>query len=81
MLKDLPFYEKACEVDEKARQEHLDQLEEKRQEWMLRKTPGEKEPGKKKGRGSSPTVHPPAAKKKKKTIAQALKIVSPPSDL
>ena len=72
VLKDLPFYKRAREADTKARQERLDQREEKRQEEMLRKAPGEKGPGEK-GRDSSPMVRPPAAKKKKKkTIAQAL---------
>ena len=60
VLKDLLFYEKAREADAKARQEHLDQREEKRQEGTLRKAPGEK------GRNSSPAVHPQAAKKEKK---------------
>ena len=68
VLKDLPFYKRACEADVKARQERFDQREEKRQKGTLRKTPGEKGPGEK-GRNSSPTVCPPAAKKKKKTIA------------
>ena len=72
MLKDLPFYEKVHEAYAKAR---LDQLEEKRQEGTLRKAPGEK------GRSSLPAIHPQAAKKKKKTIAQALNIVSPAPDL
>ena len=73
MLKDLPFYERACEADAKARQERLDQRNEKRQEGTLRKALGEK------GRDSSLTAHPPATKEKKKTkktIAQALRIVS-----
>ena len=60
VLKDLLFYEKAREADAKARQEHLDQREEKRQEGTLRKAPGEK------GRNSSPAVRPQAAKKEKK---------------
>ena len=63
VLKDLSFYAKACEADVKARQERLNHREKKRQEGTLRKTLGEK------GRGSSPTVRPPTAKKKKKTIA------------
>ena len=86
MLKDLSFYERAREVDGKARQEHLDQREEKRQEGTLRKAPGEK------GRSSSPVVRPPATKEKKKkkkkkkkktkkTIVQALQVVSPTPDL
>ena len=75
MLKDLPFYEKAREANAKTCQECLDQREEKGQEGTLRKAPSEK------GRGSSPVVRPQAAKKKKKTIAQALKIVFPAPDL
>ena len=71
VLNDLPFYERAREVDAKASQERLDQQEEKRQEGTLRKAPGEK------GRDSSHAVCPSAAKKKKeKTIAQALQVVS-----
>ena len=68
VLKNLPFYERASGADAKARQERLDQQEEKRQEGTLRKTPGEKGPGEK-GRDSSPTVRSPTVKKKKKTIA------------
>ena len=60
MLKDLPFYERTHEADAKARQERLDQLEEKKQEGTLRKAPGEK------GRDSSPTVRLPTTKEKKK---------------
>ena len=44
VLKDLPFYERAHEADAKARQERLNQREEKRQEGTLRKAPGEKGP-------------------------------------
>ena len=76
VLKDLPFYERVLKADAKAHQERLDQREEKRQEGTLRKGPG------KKGCGSSPTVRLPAAKKKKKkTIAQALQVVSPAPNL
>ncbi|KAL6312623.1 hypothetical protein AAG906_006768 [Vitis piasezkii] len=57
VLKDLSFYAKA-------RQEDLDQREEKRHEGTLRKAPDEK------GYGSSPTVHPPATNKKKKTLSR-----------
>lgn len=70
-MKYLPFYEKAHEADAKARQERLEQQEEKRQEGTLRKAPGEK------GRGSSSVVCLPATKKKKKTIAKTIKVVSP----
>ena len=63
VLKDLPFYAKA-------RQEHFDQREEKRHEGTLRKAPDEK------GCGSSPAVRPPTTNKKKKTLSQAIKIVS-----
>ena len=71
MLKDLPFYERARKVDAKARQERIDQQEEKRQEGTLRKAPGEK------GRDSSPVARPPATKEKKKTLAQVLRIAAP----
>lgn len=63
VLKDLPFYKKAREMDAKSRQERLDQWEEKRQEGTLRKAPSEKD------YGSFPAVRPQAVKKKKKTIA------------
>ena len=42
VLKDLPLYEKAHEADAKARQERLEQRDEKMQEGTLRKAPGEK---------------------------------------
>ncbi|RVW27872.1 hypothetical protein CK203_084960 [Vitis vinifera] len=60
VLKDLPFYERARKADAKARQERLDQREEKRQEGTLRKAPGEK------GHYFSPATRPPAKKEKKK---------------
>ena len=77
VLKDLPFYEKARKADAKARQERLDQREEKRQERTLRKAPGEK------GRYSPPAARPPAKKEKKKknqtkkTLSQVLRIADP----
>lgn len=43
VLKDLPFYEEAHEADAKARQERLEQRDEKMQEGTLRKAPGEKD--------------------------------------
>lgn len=58
VLKDLPFYEEACEADVKARQERLDQREQKRQERKLRRAPGEK------GQPSSSAARPSAKKKK-----------------
>lgn len=58
-LKDLPFYKEAREADAKARQERLEQREEKRQEGTLRKALG------KRGQPSSSSVCPPAKKKKK----------------
>lgn len=57
VLKNLPFYEEAHEADARARQECLDQREEKRQKGTLRKAPG------KRGQPSSPSVRPPAEKK------------------
>ena len=60
VLKDLPFYERARKADAKARQERLDQREEKRQEGTLRKAPGEK------GHYFLPATCPPAKKEKKK---------------
>ncbi|RVX18547.1 hypothetical protein CK203_006551 [Vitis vinifera] len=59
ILKDIPFYEEAREVDVKTLQERLEQREKKRQEGKLRKFPGEK------GRGSSSAARPPAKKKKR----------------
>ncbi|KAL6335871.1 hypothetical protein AAG906_003496 [Vitis piasezkii] len=41
ILKNLPFYEEECEANAKARQEHLDQREEKRQEGKLRRASDE----------------------------------------
>lgn len=64
VLKDLPFYKEACEVDVKARQERLNQREEKRQEGKLRRVPG------KKGQPSSSAAHPSA--KKKKSFAEVI---------
>lgn len=71
VLKDLPFYEEAREADTKARQERLEQREEKMQERKLRKALGER------GHGSSSMGSPPVEKKKKKTIAKVIKVVSP----
>ena len=65
ILKDLPFYEEAREVDVKVLQERLEQREEKRQEGKLRKFLGEK------GHGSSSAARPLA--KKKTTIAKTIK--------
>ena len=85
VLKDLSFYERAREADAKACQEHLDQREEKRQERTPRKAPVKerawREEVGEKGRESSPAVRSlTAKKKKKKTIAQALQVVSPALD-
>ena len=70
VLKDLPFYEEAHEVNAKARQEHLDQREEKRQERKLRRAPS------KKGRASLSATCP-LVKKKKKPSAKAIKVLAP----
>ena len=83
VLKDLSFYERAREADAKAC--HLDQREEKRQERTPRKAPVKERAGREevgeKGRESSPAVRSlTAKKKKKKTIAQALQVVSPALD-
>ena len=59
MLKDLPFYTEAREADAQARQDRLNQREERRQEGTLRRAPGEKRPT------ALPTAHPSAEKKKK----------------
>ncbi|KAL6319982.1 hypothetical protein AAG906_037059 [Vitis piasezkii] len=77
VLKDLPFYERARKADAKARQERLDQRDERRQEGTLRKAPCEK------GCYSPPAAHPPARKEKKKkkktkkTLSQVLRIAAP----
>ena len=70
VLKDLPFYEEAHEANAKARQEHLDQREEKRQEGKLRRAPS------KKGRASLSATCP-LVKKKKKPSAKAIKVLAP----
>ena len=70
VLRDLPFYEEAREADAKARQERLEQREEKRQEEKLRRAPGEM------GRVSPSVAHPPT-EKKKKTIVKAIKVATP----
>lgn len=44
LLKDLPFFNEAREADVQARQESLNQREERRQEGTLRRAPGEKCP-------------------------------------
>ncbi|KAJ9693664.1 hypothetical protein PVL29_009561 [Vitis rotundifolia] len=70
VLKDLPFYEEAHELDTKARQEHLDQREEKRQEGKLRKALGEKgQPSPSSSADSSPA-------KKKKPSTKAIKVLA-----
>ncbi|KAL6332490.1 hypothetical protein AAG906_008521 [Vitis piasezkii] len=67
----------AHKADAKARQERLDQQEEKRQEGTLRKAPGEK------GDYSPPAARPPTKKEKKKkkmmkkTLSQVLRIAAP----
>lgn len=66
VLKDLPFYEEAREADAKARQEHLDQREEKKQDGKLRRASGEKG-----WASSSAACH--LAKKKKKTSVKTTK--------
>lgn len=70
VLKDLPFYKEACKADAKARQESLEQREEKRQEGTLRKVPGEK------GQSFSSTTCPPA-KKKKMPSAKVVEVLPP----
>ena len=60
VLKDLPFYERARKANTKARQERLNQQEEKRQKGTLRKAPGEK------GRDSSPAAFPRPQKKRRR---------------
>lgn len=60
------------EANAKARQEHLDQREEKRQEGKLRRASGEND------RASSSMVCPPTKKKKKKkTNVKTTKALTP----
>ena len=59
VLKDLPFYMEAREVDAQARQTLLNQREEKRQEGTLRRAPGDKRPA------PFPPACAPAGKKKR----------------
>ena len=65
VLKNLPFYEEVHEANTKARQERLDQRDERRQEGTLRRASSEK------GRISSSTACPSV--KKKKSSAKAVK--------
>lgn len=69
VLKDLIFYKEAREANAKTRQEHLNQMEEKRQNRKLRRAPG------KKGQASSSVACPSA--KKKKSSAKAVKVSTP----
>lgn len=69
--KDLPFFEEAHEADVRARQERLDQREERRQEGTLRKAPS------KRGQSSSSSVRPLIEKKKKK-IKSTVRVVEAP---
>ena len=71
VLKDLSFYEEAREAHAKARQERLEQQEEKRQKGKLKKAPDQK------SCGPSSRARPPPKNKKKKTIAKAIKVASP----
>ena len=59
VLKDLSFYSEVREADAQARQERLNQREEKRQEGTLRRAPGDKRPA------PFPPARTPAEKKKK----------------
>lgn len=69
VLKYLPFYVKAREVDAQAYQERLSHREKRRQKGTLRRAPGEKP------RASSPPACPPA-KKKKRTLTKGIIIRS-----
>ncbi|KAL6350314.1 hypothetical protein AAG906_004263 [Vitis piasezkii] len=59
VLKDLPFYAAVRNVDARSRKARLNKWEKKRQEGLLRKAPGDKQPA------SSPPAGTPAKKKKK----------------
>lgn len=69
VLRDLPFYEEARKADAKARQECLEQRDERMQERKLGRVLD------KKGRASSSAAYPPTEKKKKKkkTIVKVIK--------
>lgn len=70
VLRDLHFYKEAREADAKARQEHLSQREERRQEGTLRRAPG------KKHLMPSSTTRPLAEKKKKITFVKVTKALT-----
>lgn len=67
VLRDLPFYEEAHKADAKARQERLEQRENKRQEGTLQRAPG------KKGHMQSVTTHLPIEKKKNMVLVKVTK--------
>ena len=69
VLKDLPFYVEAREVDAQARQERLSHREERRQEGTLRRAPSEKSPALRQSAR-------PLAEKKKKVAAKGIVIRS-----
>lgn len=70
VLRDLHFYKEAREADAKARQEHLSQREERRQEGTLRRAPG------KKHLMPSSATRPLAEKKKKITFVKVTKALT-----
>lgn len=72
MLKDLIFYEVAHATDSKERQDHLEQMEKKCQDGMLRQAPATNH------QASSSIVRPPA--KKKGPVIQPIQMApTPPS--
>lgn len=71
VLRDLPFYEEAREADTKARQERLEQRENRRQDGTLWRAPGEK------GHMQSATAHLPTEKKKKMALVKVTKAPTP----
>ena len=76
VLKDLPFYAAVRKADTQSRKARLNKREEKRQEGLLRKAPGNKCPA------SSPPTGAPA-KKKKKVLnkGKEIKLPTPPKEV
>ncbi|KAL6318930.1 hypothetical protein AAG906_001403 [Vitis piasezkii] len=76
VLKDLSFYAAVRKADARSRKACLNKREEKRQEGLLRKAPGDKRPA------SSPPVGAPA-KKKKKVLnkGKEIKLPTPPKEV
>ena len=71
VLKNLPFYAAVRNADTRSRKARLNKWEKKRQEGLLRKAPGDKQPA------SSPPAGTPAKKKKKLVLNKGKEIKLP----